>query len=72
MPAATTEPPSVALSCMSLPGALVPLIYQTDLVYDAVANNFWGKDDAGVGPLFERMHGAKATCDELKAFYSGR
>lgn len=36
-----------------------------------VANNFWGKDDAGVGPLLERMHGAKTTCDELKAFYSG-
>lgn len=25
-----------------------------------------------MGPLLERMHGAKATCDELKAFYSGR
>jgi hypothetical protein len=36
-----------------------------------VANNFWGKDDAGVGPLLERMHNAKTTCDELKAFYSG-
>ncbi|PHH66575.1 hypothetical protein CDD81_7050 [Ophiocordyceps australis] len=36
------------------------------------ANNFWGKDDAGVGPLLERMHGAKQTCDELKAFYNAR
>lgn len=35
------------------------------------ANNFWGKDDAGVGPLLERMHAAKQTCDELKSFYSG-
>jgi hypothetical protein len=35
-----------------------------------VANNFWGKDDAGVIPLMERMHNAKVTCDELKAFYS--
>ncbi|KAI9663391.1 MAG: hypothetical protein M1831_002675 [Alyxoria varia] len=36
------------------------------------ANNFWGKDDAGVTPLLERMHGAKVTSDELKAFYSAR
>ena len=35
-----------------------------------VANNFWGKDDAGVQPLLERMHNAKVTCDELKAFYN--
>lgn len=36
-----------------------------------VANNFWGKDDAGVNPMLERMHGAKQTCDELRAFYTG-
>ncbi|KAL8767505.1 MAG: hypothetical protein Q9209_006012 [Squamulea sp. 1 TL-2023] len=36
------------------------------------ANNFWGKDDAGVQPLLERMHNAKVTCDELKAFYNTR
>lgn len=36
-----------------------------------VANNFWGKDDAGVDPLLERMQYAKQTCDELKAFYTG-
>ncbi|ERS99054.1 SH3 domain protein [Sporothrix schenckii 1099-18] len=36
------------------------------------ANNFWGKDDAGVGPLLERMAGAKQTCDELRAFYNVR
>ncbi|VBB80006.1 Putative septation protein [Podospora comata] len=36
------------------------------------ANNFWGKDDAGVGPLLERMANAKLTCDELKNFYSAR
>lgn len=35
------------------------------------ANNFWGKDDAGVEPLLQRMHNAKQTCDELKSFYSG-
>ncbi|KAJ0166176.1 Septation protein imp2 [Colletotrichum tanaceti] len=35
------------------------------------ANNFWGKEDAGVGPLIDRMLAAKQTCDELKAFYSG-
>ncbi|KAL3290953.1 cell division control protein [Colletotrichum asianum] len=36
------------------------------------ANNFWGKEDAGVGPLLDRMAAAKQTCDELKAFYSAR
>ncbi|KAF4595555.1 Src-like protein [Ophiocordyceps camponoti-floridani] len=36
------------------------------------ANNFWGKDDAGVNPLLERMQGAKQTCDELRAFYGAR
>ena len=36
------------------------------------ANNFWGKEDAGVGPLMERMHGAKNTGDELKSFYATR
>lgn len=37
-----------------------------------VANNFWGKDDAGVGPLLDRMLAAKQTCDELRSFYSAR
>ncbi|OJJ39155.1 hypothetical protein ASPWEDRAFT_36883 [Aspergillus wentii DTO 134E9] len=36
------------------------------------ANNFWGKEDAGVGPMLDRMHNAKTTCDELKSFYSIR
>ncbi|PBP25434.1 contractile ring protein Imp2 [Diplocarpon rosae] len=36
------------------------------------ANNFWGKDDAGVDPLLSRMHNAKQTCDELKSFYTAR
>ncbi|EED19540.1 cell division control protein (Cdc15), putative [Talaromyces stipitatus ATCC 10500] len=36
------------------------------------ANNFWGKDDAGVIPLLERMHNAKVTCDEIKSFYNTR
>ncbi|PYH78969.1 putative cell division control protein [Aspergillus uvarum CBS 121591] len=36
------------------------------------ANNFWGKDDAGVGPMMDRMHNAKASCDELKTFYNIR
>lgn len=38
----------------------------------SVANNFWGKDDAGVGPMLERLHNAKATSDELKSFYAAR
>ena len=37
-----------------------------------VANNFWGKDDAGVSPLLDRMHSAKVTSDELKSFYNGK
>ncbi|KAL9129541.1 MAG: hypothetical protein Q9217_002028 [Psora testacea] len=40
--------------------------------YFVVANNFWGKEDAGVHPLLERMHNAKVTCDELKSFYNSR
>ncbi|KAK3316345.1 hypothetical protein B0H66DRAFT_592548 [Apodospora peruviana] len=36
------------------------------------ANNFWGKEDAGVGPLLDRMHAAKQTCDELRSFYNAR
>ncbi|KAF2500823.1 hypothetical protein BU16DRAFT_523574 [Lophium mytilinum] len=36
------------------------------------ANNFWGKDDAGVSPLLERLHNAKVTGDELKSFYTTR
>ncbi|KAF5867255.1 hypothetical protein ETB97_000024 [Aspergillus alliaceus] len=36
------------------------------------ANNFWGKDDAGVGPMLDRMHSAKVSCDELKTFYNIR
>ncbi|KAF4122681.1 Variant SH3 domain [Geosmithia morbida] len=45
---------------------------ETPAVAMSFANNFWGKDDAGVGPLLERMQGAKQTCDELKAFYNAR
>lgn len=44
---------------------------RTDSCIDAVANNFWGKDDAGVGPLLDRMVNSKQTCDELKSFYGG-
>ncbi|PPJ57431.1 hypothetical protein CBER1_01351 [Cercospora berteroae] len=36
------------------------------------ANNFWGKEDAGVDPLLQRMHNAKVTSDELKAYYTAR
>ncbi|KAF3761895.1 hypothetical protein M406DRAFT_295601 [Cryphonectria parasitica EP155] len=36
------------------------------------ANNFWGKEDAGVTPMLERMHAAKQTCDELRSFYNAR
>ncbi|RDW86403.1 formin-binding protein HOF1 [Aspergillus mulundensis] len=36
------------------------------------ANNFWGKDDAGVQPMLERMQAAKVSCDELKTWYNIR
>ncbi|KAI9709695.1 MAG: hypothetical protein M1820_003097 [Bogoriella megaspora] len=36
------------------------------------ANNFWGKEDAGVDPLLTRMHNAKVTNEEIKAFYTAR
>ncbi|TPX18864.1 uncharacterized protein E0L32_011479 [Thyridium curvatum] len=36
------------------------------------ANNFWGKEDAGVGPLLGRMAAAKSTNDELRSFYAAR
>ncbi|KAB5542919.1 hypothetical protein GE09DRAFT_1225066 [Coniochaeta sp. 2T2.1] len=45
---------------------------ETPSVALSFANNFWGKDDAGVSPLLERMHAAKTTCDELKSFYNAR
>ncbi len=42
------------------------------MLIPVVANNFWGKDDAGVQPLLERMHNAKVTCDELRSFYNSK
>lgn len=48
-----------------------PIAGRTNSFVDIVANNFWGKDDAGVGPLLERMVNSKQTCDELKSFYGG-
>jgi len=68
MPAATNDGPSVALSC-KCEGRVSNDNTCADRV-TAVANNFWGKEDAGVGPLLERMHAAKQTSDELRAFYS--
>lgn len=37
-----------------------------------VANNFWGKEDAGVTPLLTRLHNAKVAGDELHAYYNAR
>lgn len=48
-----------------------PIAGRTNSLVGIVANNFWGKDDAGVGPLLERMVNSKQTCDELKSFYGG-
>ncbi|RLL95524.1 hypothetical protein CFD26_101123 [Aspergillus turcosus] len=47
-------------------------VAETPSVSLSFANNFWGKEDAGVGPMLDRMHGAKVTCDELKTFYNIR
>lgn len=75
MPGTPSEPSAAAsLSCASPSSPLeVSETSPTDSdeTTRPVANNFWGKDDAGVGPLFQRMHDAKTTCDELKAFYTG-
>ncbi|CAM1502049.1 Fc.00g040330.m01.CDS01 [Cosmosporella sp. VM-42] len=45
---------------------------ETPAVALSFANNFWGKEDAGVTPLLGRMAGAKTTCDELRSFYGAR
>lgn len=64
MPGTVAEGPTVSLSCKtnSSDGSFT--------LISLVANNFWGKEDAGVQPLLERMQNAKGTCDELKAFYN--
>ncbi|EGC40924.1 SH3 domain-containing protein [Histoplasma capsulatum var. duboisii H88] len=66
--------PSVSLSCMATSRLRSRSCdrTKTDMDIFLVANNFWGKDDAGVAPMLERVHNAKTTCDELKAFYSTR
>lgn len=80
MPSVTSEGPTVTLSCMETPYPLpaLPDVHfhlsieaNVDLAH-AVANNFWGKEDAGVPPMLERMHAAKQTCDELRSFYATR
>lgn len=68
MPGTVSDAPSVSLSCeLPLSGS----ISRTQANMREVANNFWGKDDAGVSPLLDRMHHAKTTSDELKSFYNG-
>lgn len=66
MPAPIAEGPTVSVSCRFHVEAS-----ESAHLHLLVANNFWGKDDAGVNPLLERMQNAKVTCDELKAFYNG-
>ena len=36
------------------------------------ANNFWGKDYQGVQNLFQQMHFAKQTCEEIHQFFKER
>ncbi|KAI1169945.1 hypothetical protein F4777DRAFT_571211 [Nemania sp. FL0916] len=50
----------------------MPSATEAPTVALSFANNFWGKDDAGVGPLLDRMASAKQTSDELRSFYGAR
>ncbi|OTB09315.1 hypothetical protein M426DRAFT_315885 [Hypoxylon sp. CI-4A] len=50
----------------------MPAAIEGPTVTLSFANNFWGKDDAGVGPLLDRMASAKQTSDELRSFYTAR
>ncbi|KAM0460803.1 hypothetical protein ACHAO4_001595 [Trichoderma viride] len=74
MPAAIADAPAVAMSCQyHVPRVRAQIrADRADSNIDTVANNFWGKDDAGVGPLLDRMVNSKQTCDELKSFYGAR
>ena len=56
---------------MSFPPFAIHVRGKANHINNPVANNFWGKDDAGVSPMLERMHNSKVACDELKAFYNG-
>lgn len=69
MPSTVSDTPSVSLSCMQT--GWQARVREPKLIA-TVANNFWGKEDAGVHPLLDRMQFAKSTNDELKAFYSGK
>lgn len=65
MPGTVADGPTVSMSCMW---------YHTNVSLNAltiilVANNFWGKEDAGLQPMLDRVHGSKITNDELKVFY---
>jgi hypothetical protein len=46
-------------------------VLESPAVALSFANCFWGRDDAGVEPLLNRMSNSKTTCDEVKAFYTG-
>lgn len=50
----------------------MPAASEAPTVALSFANNFWGKDDAGVAPMLERMAAAKQTNDELRSFYGAR
>lgn len=68
MPGTVADELRVSMSCECKNSKLAR---RMGLIF-AVANNFWGKDDAGVQPLLERMQNAKTTCDELKSFYNSK
>ena len=66
MPGTLADGPTVSMSCMSLDINSSRLA----LIDHIVANNFWGRDDAGLQPMLDRVHGSKITNDELKVFYN--
>ena len=71
MPGTISEEPPDSLSCMFLPTRFNEILSELTLPQPfTVSSNFWGKNDAGVTPMLERMHNAKLTCDELKTFYA--
>lgn len=69
MPGTVAEGPSVSMSCKRDALIVKHKISLSNSIL--VANNFWGKDDAGLQPMLDRMHASKVTSDELKAFYGG-
>jgi hypothetical protein len=70
MPGTVADGPTVSMSCTTSITDPAVNLDAANAFNPIVANNFWGKEDAGVGPMLDRMHSAKVSCDELKTFYN--